>query len=179
MTAMQLTFLFTGAITLIAAFSVVFSPRLVHAALWLILTLAGVAVLFVLLNAGFLAVVQVVVYIDAIAILIVIVVMLTQRAMGEGIIQVNRSWWLAAISVLILFVGLLALLNLAPSLSIQAQPLTADPETLLEDLGQSLVDVDRYILPFEMASILLLAALIGSIMIAWPGNGGEEKEWER
>ena len=70
MTAEQLLFLAVGAVTLIAAILVVTSPRLVHAGLWLILALAGVAVLFVLLENGFLAVVQVAIYIDAIAILI-------------------------------------------------------------------------------------------------------------
>jgi NADH-quinone oxidoreductase subunit J len=177
MTPTQLIFLFTCAVSLVAALMVVLSPRLVHAALWLILTLAGIAVLFVLLNAGFLAVVQVAVYIDAIAILIIIVVMLTQRAMGEDVVQVARSWWLAAVAALLLFSGLVALLQLAPQITEEAPQLVAGQETLLEDLGRSLVDVDQLILPFEVASVLLLAALVGSIMIAWPrGTGSEEGE---
>lgn len=176
MSVVQIAFLISAAVTLVAALMVVLSPRLVHSALWLILTLAGIAVLFVLLNAGFLAVVQVAIYIDAIAILIIIVVMLTQRAMGEQIVQVNRGWWMAAIAALVLFVGLLALFNLIPSLQVEAPALTADAESILEDLGTSLVDVNRYVLPFEVASILLLAALIGSIMIAWPRGTGEEPE---
>lgn len=176
MTVLQLVFLISAAVTLVAALMVVLSPRLVHSALWLILTLAGVAVLFVLLNAGFLAVVQVAIYIDAIAILIIIVVMLTQRAMAEQVVQINRGWWMAAVAALILFVGLLAMFNLIPSLQLEAPALTSDAEMILEDLGTSLVDVNRYVLPFEVASILLLAALVGSIMIAWPRGTEEESE---
>src|SRR3972149_9088938 len=105
MTILQLVFLATAAVTLVAALMVVVSPRMVHAALWLILALAGVAVLFVLLEAGFLGIVQVAVYIDAIAILIIVTVMLTQRAMGEGGRQVNRAWLWAALAAIVLFVG--------------------------------------------------------------------------
>lgn len=178
MSILQLIFLLVGALTIISAIMVSVSPRLVHAALWLIVALAGIAALFVLLDAGFLAVVQVAIYIDAIAILIIIVVMLTQRSMGESEIQLNQSWWLGALAALILFGGLMVLFTQVPALASEALPLTVDSETLLEDLGTSLVDVDHYILPFEVASVLLLAALIGSIMIALPvvsrseGNDG-------
>jgi NADH-quinone oxidoreductase subunit J len=178
MTAEQIVFLLTAVITLCAALMVVLSKRLVHAALWLILVLAGIAVLFVLLNAGFLAVVQVAVYIDAIAILIIIVVMLTQRAMGETQVQVTRNWWLAAVTATIIFVGLMALFMQLPALEQQAPSLDMDAETIVEELGVSLVDVNRYILPFEVASVLLLAALVGSIMIAWPRGSAVEEEHE-
>jgi NADH-quinone oxidoreductase subunit J len=179
MTILQILFLLFGAVTLISAIMVSVSPRMVHAALWLILALAGIAALFVLLNAGFLAVVQIAIYIDAIAILIIIVVMLTQQSMGQSETQLNRTWWLGALAVLLLFGGLLALFTQAPSLASEALPLTANSESILEDLGTSLVDVDRYILPFEVASVLLLAALIGSIMIAWPVVRDREEEDER
>lgn len=178
MTPVQLVFLLTTAVSLCAALMVVLSKRLVHAALWLILVLAGIAVLYVLLNAGFLAVVQVAIYIDAIAILIIIVVMLTQRSMGETSMQVNRNWWLAALTSIVLFVGLLALFSQLPALQSEAPALDMDAEVLLDDLGVSLVDVDRFILPFEVASVLLLAALVGSIMIAWPRGSASEEERE-
>ena len=170
MTILQLVFLATAAVTLVAALMVVVSPRMVHAALWLILALAGVAVLFVLLEAGFLGIVQVAVYIDAIAILIIVTVMLTQRAMGEGGRQVNRSWLWAALAAIVLFGGLLLMLSQAPGSATVATPLAADAEATVEDLGRSLVDVDRYVLPFEVASVLLLAALIGAIVVARPST---------
>jgi NADH-quinone oxidoreductase subunit J len=168
MTPLQIVFLIVGAFTLLAAFFVVTRPNLVHASLWLIAALAGVAVLFVLLEAGFLAAVQVVIYIGAIAILIIFAVMLTRRVMADSGPQVNRNWWGAALAALLLFGGLLALLSRVPDAGATLPAAISDPEALLEDLGQALVDVDRYVLPFEVASVLLLAALIGAIAIARP-----------
>ena len=97
MSVLQIVFLVAGFVTLLAGVMVVASPKLVHAALWLIVSLAGVAVLFVLLNANFLAVVQVVVYIGAIAILIIFAVMLTRRDMLDSAKQTNRYAWLSAL----------------------------------------------------------------------------------
>jgi NADH-quinone oxidoreductase subunit J len=168
MTVLQVIFLMTAAVTLAAAIMVVVGPNLVHAALWLILALAGVTVLFVLLDAGFLAVVQVAVYIGAIAILIIFAVMLTRHVTSDNQPQVTRSWWLAALAALVLFGGLLAMLTQIPSLTAVAAPLTGNPENSVRALGQSLVSLDQYVLQFETASVLLLAALIGSIVIALP-----------
>lgn len=178
MTLYQIAFLVAAFLTLVAALMTVSSPSMVHSALWLILTLGGIAVLFLLLNAGFLAVVQVAVYIDAIAIMIIIVVMLTQGAVRRQLQQVSKTWWGGAIAAILLFVGLLVIFNQTPALATTAPPLLQSQETMLKDLGQALVDVNRYILPFEVASVLLLAALIGSIIIAWPlrkpeSEGGE------
>src|SRR3970282_1539349 len=96
MTGEQIIFLIVGAATLLSALMVVTSRDLVHAALWLVATLFGVAIIYTLLNAGFLAVVQVVVYIGAIAILFIFAVMLTRRQMSETGPGVNRGWWLSA-----------------------------------------------------------------------------------
>ena len=179
MTTMQLVFLLIGAITLLSAIMVVSSPRLVHAALWLILVLAGVAALFVLLEAGFLAVVQVAVYIGAIAILIIFAVMLTRRVMTDSGPQVNSNWWAAAMAALLLFGALLALFSQVSGLAATTSALTASPETIVDDLVQALVDVNRYVLPFEVASVLLLAAMIGAIVIARPSVGSTDEGGEQ
>jgi NADH-quinone oxidoreductase subunit J len=163
MTAEQLLFLAVGAVTLVAAILVVTSPRLVHAGLWLILALAGIAVLFVLLENGFLAVVQVAIYIDAIAILIIIVVMLTRAVMRETDPQINRTWLLSGMASLLLFGSLLAIVFQLPA---PIRPALLEPESGLDVLGKALVDVDGFILPFEIASVLLVAALIGAIVVA-------------
>ena len=163
MTAERLLFLAVGTVTLIAAILVVTSPRLVHAGLWLILALAGVAVLFVLLENGFLAVVQVAIYIDAIAILIIIVVMLTRAVMRETDPQINRTWVFSGMAALLLFASLLAIVLQLPA---PIRPVLLDPESGLDVLGKALVDVDGFILPFEIASVLLVAALIGAIVVA-------------
>jgi NADH-quinone oxidoreductase subunit J len=132
----------------------------------LVVSLFGVAVMFVLLNAGFLAVAQVVIYIGAIAILMIFAIMLTRRVATDSGPQVNRNWGWAAI----LSVGLFAVLTwmLAGwsgfSTALPEMSPRADP---LRELGQALVSPDLYVIPFEVASVLLLAALIGAIMVAW------------
>lgn len=169
MTLAQLIFLAAAAVTLIAAIMVVTSPRLIHAGLWLILSLAGIAVLFILLDNGFLAVVQVAIYIDAIAILIIIAVMLTRAVMSDADRQINRMGLAAAFASLILLAGLLAMVLQVPAAS--PAPLV-EAEVNLDALGRALVDVDGFVLPFEVASVLLVAALVGAILVAMtPARG--------
>jgi NADH-quinone oxidoreductase subunit J len=166
MTAAQFIFLFTAALTLGAAVFVVTARNLVHAALSLIATFFGVAILFVLLQAGFLAAVQVVLYIGAIAILIIFAIMLTRRVMQDTGPQTNQQWWLAGLIAAALFGAILLGLRLVPALqgvTAAAQPIPADT---VEKLGFAFVDPNQYLLPFELASVLLLVALIGSIVIA-------------
>lgn len=162
MTPVQIIFLITAAVAVVSALMVVVSHNLVRSALWLVVTLFAVAVLFVLLEAGFLAVVQVVLYIGAIAILIIFAVMLTRRVMHDAGPQTNRQWWGSALAAAILFVALLGLLAQLPWPG-AAAALTTD---MLPALGRALVDPNQFVLPFEVASVLLLAALVGAIVIA-------------
>jgi NADH-quinone oxidoreductase subunit J len=166
MTGIQILFLVVAVITLIAAVLVVTSRNLIHAAFWLILTLFGIAVYFVLLSAPFLAVAQVVIYIGAIAILMIFAVMMTRRMMNDRGSQINSNWWVAAVVSLGLFSGLGWILSswYGFSTSMPDLPAGIDP---LQQLGMALVSPNAYVLPFELASILLLAAMVGAIMIAW------------
>src|SRR6185436_18331875 len=111
MTGEQIIFLLVALFTLVSASRVVTTGNLVHAALWLISTLFGVAVIFALLNAGFLAVVQVVVYIGAIAILFIFAVMLTRKDMRDQGPQMNANWWIGALLSVVVFIGLYFLLK--------------------------------------------------------------------
>ena len=171
MTAIQILFILVAAVTLGAALMVVTTRNLVHAALWLIVSLFGVAVFFVLLHAGFLAVAQVVIYIGAISILLIFGIMLTRRIAEDVGPQLNSNWILAAIVSLVLFGGLVWILGSWPEIGALPPELAsgADP---LRQLGQALVSPNYYVLPFELASVLLLAALIGSIMVAWDRRSG-------
>src|SRR3989337_2061369 len=110
MTALQIIFILVAAITLGGAVMVVTVRNLVHAALWLILTLFGVAVMFAILNAGFFAVVQVVIYIGAISILMIFAIMLTRRVMQDVGPQLNPGWWIAGLLSVVLFGGLVWML---------------------------------------------------------------------
>ncbi len=93
MTPLQIVFLIIALATLISAGMVVSARRIMHAALWLVLTLFGVAALFATLETGFFAVVQLVIYVGAIAILIIFAVMLTRRDLQDTRQQTNRYAW--------------------------------------------------------------------------------------
>jgi len=166
MTAMQVVFLVTAVVTLGGAVMVVTARNLVHAALWLILTLFGVAVMFALLNAPFFTVVQVVIYIGAISILMIFAIMLTRRVMQDSGPQVNPGWWMSILLALLLFGGLTWMLSTWNGFGTPLPDLPAGVDPLLA-LGIALVSPDGYVLPFELASVLLLAALIGAIVVAW------------
>ena len=171
MTPTQIIFLITAIVTLGSALMVVTTRNLIHAALWLILSLFGVAIFFVLLNAGFLAVAQVVIYIGAIAILMIFAIMMTRQIADFSESQINRNWPWALLIGLLFFGGLVTLLYFWPGISSSMPHMIpgADP---ISELGQALVSPNAYLIPFEVASVLLLAALIGSIYIAWDRNGG-------
>jgi NADH-quinone oxidoreductase subunit J len=166
MTPIQILFIIVAAATLGAGLMVVTVRNLVHAALWLVVALMGIAIFYVLLNAGFLAVAQVVIYIGAIAILMIFTIMLTRRAASENKPQVNPNWGWALVIAVVLFGGLAWILSGWSGFNTQvtALPARADP---LRDLGLALVSPNAYVLPFELASVLLLAALIGAIVVAW------------
>jgi NADH-quinone oxidoreductase subunit J len=166
MTALQIFFMIVAVITLGAALLVVTSRNLIHAALWLILSLFGVAVFYVLLSAPFLAVAQVVIYIGAIAILMIFAVMMTRRLMKDSGPQVTSGWWIAALVSIGLFGGLGWMLTSWPGFSTPLPTLPTGVDRL-KQLGVDLVDPNAFVLPFELASILLLASLVGAIIIAW------------
>ena len=176
MTAMQIIFLLTAAVILGSAFMVVTTKNLVHAALWLIVTLFGAAVLFAMLNAGFIAVIQVVVYIGAIAILFIFAVMLTRRTMSETGPGLNQGWWLSAVIAVVTFGGLYWLLQgwlqTRPG-QFESAPDFPPGFDALGALSQALVSPEAYVLPFEVASVLLLAALVGAVYIAFQKKGEE------
>ena len=166
MTGEQIIFLLVALFTLASGLMVVTTRNLVHAALWLVSTLFGVAVAYALLSATFLAVVQVVVYIGAIAILFIFAVMLTRKDMRDQGPQMNPGWWVGALIAVLVFVGLFFLLQGWSGLSTTASALPAGFDTISE-LGNALVSPDAYVLPFEVASVLLVAALVGAVYVAY------------
>ncbi|MQC27198.1 MAG: NADH-quinone oxidoreductase subunit J [Chloroflexi bacterium] len=170
MTPIQLVFLFVAFATLWAAFMVVTRNNLVHAALFLVIALFGVAVLFVMLEAGFLAVIQVLVYIGAIAILMIFAVMLTRGDVDDIPDITNRyAGWVGLVAVLF-FSSLVILMAQWPSFTALAKPILSSRDTIVE-LGTALVSPNGYVIPFEVASVMLLAALIGALVVARPRKG--------
>ena len=161
----QIIFLLTGAVILGSALMVVTTRNLLHAALWLVVTLFGVAVLYSILQANFLAVVQVVIYIGAIAILFIFAVMLTRRELMEKGRQTRSTWWIPALLGIVILAGLVFLILSVPGVDRTATALPAGLDTV-QALGTALVSPDAYVLPFEVASVLMLAALVGAVYVS-------------
>ena len=172
-TAVHIVFLLIAAVTLASAMLVVSAKRIMHAAMWLVLTLLGVAILFALLEARFFVVVQVIVYIGAIAILIIFVVMLTRNIMQDKGPQVNKTWWVSAIIAFLFFASILVTMSGWDNFMAQTRTVPEGGEDLIA-LGKSFVDPSAYLIPFEVASVLLLAALIGAVFLARERKGGQE-----
>jgi NADH-quinone oxidoreductase subunit J len=150
----------------VAAIRVVSTNDVVHAALWLVLVLAGVAAQYILAAAEFVAVSQVLVYIGAVMVLFLFGIMLTRAQIG-GDRDVNNPTWALGIPVAMLLLGVLAwsvldgvdeLPNVEDSVIVDSEPA---PTVQLSDgfLGP-------YLVPFLALSFVLLAAAIGAIVLA-------------
>ncbi len=155
-----LIFLALAAVSLVGALGTVVMRNIVHSALFLILLFFGVAGLYVLLEADFLFAVQVLIYVGAVATLILFAIMLTRGVRGEQP-QMNNQIVPAVILSAVLFAGILA-----PVILNTAWPASSDapPASTVNLLGQELMGT--YALPFEVAGVLLLVALVGAIIVA-------------
>lgn len=176
MTIQQILFLLLAAVTLISAVVVVTNRNLFHAALALMVTFVGVAGFYLTLDAGFLAAAQLLVYIGAISILIIFAIMMTRRLMQAAESPVNSQWILsivvAVLAMVVLTVVIAGYWPLEPSTSVALASMPVVDEAVLQgsvaQMGASFVSADAYVLPFEIASVLLLAALVGAVVVAWP-----------
>jgi NADH:ubiquinone oxidoreductase subunit 6 (subunit J) len=157
---LQVMFFVLSAVTLISGALVVTTRSLFRAALWLVLAFFGIAGLFVLLNAEFLAVAQVLIYVGAISTLIIFAIMLSRGVMDPGARRFNDQWGLVAGLGAVLFVLLAAILTRVQ------WPLSPGPvpPDAIQRLGSEFVNA--YVIPFEVASVLLVVAMIGAIIIA-------------
>ncbi len=157
----QIVFIIMSLCAIGGAIGVVTARRLFHSALYLILSLFGVTGYYVLLSAGFLAVVQLLVYIGAIAILILFAIMFSRQGMAPRQTQANRQWWVSLIiSALLLAVLVLGVNAVDWNISNTAPP----PANTIELLG--LAFLGSYLMPFMAIGVLLSVALIGAVILA-------------
>lgn len=156
----RLIFILLSAVTLGAAVGVVASKNLFRSALWLVLAFFGIAGIFILLHAEFLAVVQVLVYIGAISTLIIFAIMLSRGVMDPAQPRFNDQWR-AVLGLVAVFAVVLAVLVTRITWPVAAGEVPADA---IQRLGTDFVGA--YVIPFEVASVLLVAAMIGAIIIA-------------
>ena len=169
MVAQQIVFWIAAAITLGSAVIVVTYKNLFHAALAMMASFLGVAILYVLLEAGFFAAVQLLVYIGAISILVIFAIMMTRRLMQTREPAYNTQWAVGLGASLLVFVLFAIAIIRAWGTGFATTPeATEAVSNSVTNLGEWLVRADGYVIPFELASVLLLAALIGSIVVAYP-----------
>jgi NADH-quinone oxidoreductase subunit J len=175
MTIHQLLFILISVVVLGSAVLVVTTRNLFHAALFLVGSFFGVAAFYVLLDAGFFAAMQVLIYIGAIAILFIFAVMLTRNVITSQ--RANSQWIAAAVISGVIFV--IAAILLGPATvdirgrqfgNVQWLPPGTDPSpvtpTYIADLGRALVDFNRYAVPFLLGAVMLLIAMVGAIWVA-------------
>jgi len=143
--------------TLATAAAAALLPRLIHAALCLALSFIGVAAFYALLGAEFVGLVQILVYVGAVAVLIVFTILLTHREDGKGVSAMNWGGVAVAIAV---FDGLLWAILKTPSLmgaTANSEPIT------VKQIGITLTA--GYMWPLQCTGILLTAAFIGALIL--------------
>jgi NADH:ubiquinone oxidoreductase subunit 6 (subunit J) len=161
----EVIFYFVAALTVLGGLGVVLARNVVHSALFLILALLAVAAVFILLSAEFLAIVQILIYGGAVTILILFAMMLTRvRDMPQALDGPQRPFAALAAGA---FLGLSILTVVSTQWPGETEKITVIP---FADLGDKLFR--NWAAPFEVASLVLLVALIGAIILA----RGEEGE---
>ena len=139
---------------------VVLARNLFHSVLWLALALVATAGVFLLLQAEFLAAVQVLLYAGGVVTIVVFAIMLTERLVGQRIQQMNRGIAGGAAAAAAVFLGVGAVVLRAP----RAVSRAATGSLTTAALGKALVT--EWVLPFEVLGVLLVAALIGALYLA-------------
>ena len=165
-TAVIVAFYVLAVLTLGSALMVATVRDLVHAVLFLVLSFVGVAGLYITLSADFVAVVQVLIYVGAISVLMLFAILLTPRSSRD-----NASMPFAApVGVLAGLVGAVIIFVGLKTEWAKAEGGNAF-ETTAAQIGNALLD--PYVIPFEVASVLLVVAMLGAILLVRPANGGE------
>ncbi|MFM7262310.1 MAG: NADH-quinone oxidoreductase subunit J [Acidimicrobiales bacterium] len=159
--AQNVGFWLIAAVMVVGALRVVTSNNVVHAALWLVVVLAGAAAQYVLLAAEFVAVTQVLVYIGAVMVLFLFGTMLTRARIGAERDLNDRNWWIGVPVAVIMLATMVTALN--DGFGNERLPMDAQPVSTATVSDQIF---GPYLLPFWALSFVLLAAVIGAIVLA-------------
>ena len=154
----HLAFWSLAAMTIGGASMIIVSRNLIHAVIWMVISMLGVAGLYLTLSADFIAVVQILIYVGAISVLMLFAIMLTPRAErdnAEGMLRLPAA---CAVFLLMLVLGWIAIDT--DWGAVRAAPLGEQARII----GESLIN--EYLLPFEIGAVLLTAALVGAIALA-------------
>ncbi|MGW7262652.1 NADH-quinone oxidoreductase subunit J family protein [Streptomyces sp. NPDC054842] len=161
-TGVEIAFLLVGLVTLGAAIVTVTTRQLVHAALWLVVALGGLAVEYLLLTAEFIAWVQVLIYVGSVVVLLLFGLMLTRAPIGRSPDADSGNRW-AALAVAVAAACALVWV-VVDAFRTTWMDLEGPAEGSTETAGESLFQ--SWVLPFEALSVLLLAALVGAIVLS-------------
>jgi NADH-quinone oxidoreductase subunit J len=158
-TLQEVIFAVLGLVGIGAALRLVTAKNVVHAALYLVVTLGTVAAVFLLLGAEFVAWVQILIYVGAIVVLLLFSLMLTRAPIGREALD-NQQRGISAVVAVIVLAGLAFIIQDA----FGDLPASAVQRALTAPMGVELFST--FVLPFEVVSYLLLAALVGAIVLA-------------
>jgi NADH-quinone oxidoreductase subunit J len=154
-------FYFISAVTVAGALAAVLLRNTIHCALALAVAFAGLALLFLSLDAQFVGFVQILVYIGAVVILVVFAILLTRDSEAPSQSVYSRTWFAGLVITAAVFAFLAwAVLASLPGLPMQA----VAPAASVHDIGNALMT--RYVLPLEIIAVLLTAATIGAVIVA-------------
>jgi NADH-quinone oxidoreductase subunit J len=156
----DLVFLALAGALLGSALLVVLGRDVIRSGLWLVLSFAALAGIYVLLGAPFLAAAQVLIYIGAISVLILFAIMLTQTKGGPARLQFQRQWWAGGIAAIALAVLLLV------SILWTTWPLAGSEIATQGAREIARLIFDQHVFAFEVVCLLLLAAVVGGIFLA-------------
>src|SRR5208337_5159557 len=163
---MNVVFYLLAALTIGGGLAAVLLKHLVHCALATTVAFAGLALLFLQLDAQFAGFAQILVYIGAVAILIVFAILLTRGTETPAPAAFSRSWAVGLLIAGAVFGVLSAMIARSPVVASHAE-LPPAPDASPRAIGVQLMT--KYILPLEVAGLLLTAALIGAVLIALRG----------
>ncbi|WP_405911081.1 MULTISPECIES: NADH-quinone oxidoreductase subunit J [unclassified Streptomyces] len=161
-TGVEIAFLLVGLVTLGAAIVTVTTKQLVHAALWLVVALGGLAVEYLLLTAEFIAWVQVLIYVGSVVVLLLFGLMLTKAPIGRSPDADSGNRW-AALTVAVASATALIWV-VVDAFRTTWMDLDGAAAGSTEVTGKALFQ--NWVLPFEALSVLLLAALVGAIVLS-------------
>jgi len=152
---------------------VITGKHILHSAFYLAVTLLCVAIYFIMLRAQYLAAVQILVYIGSVIVLIIFALMLTRTNVGDSTNISNNQKIFAALIAMVLFVSLTIVFYYS-KINVVAENSAGIKIVSMKEFASILFS--RYTLPFEVASVLLLAALVGSVVLAMKEKKEVEEE---
>jgi len=166
MSTVLIIFYILSAITLASAFLTIYSRNPIHSAIYLVICFFTIAGHYLLFNAQFLAMVHIIVYAGAIMVLFLFTIML-MNLNKEDEVHKPRITRLGAITVFVLLSSALVLIFMYSKPFVGEYPTTGEDFQSIKKLGTVLLDdKDGFMVPFEFASVLLLVAMIGAVLLS-------------